>query len=370
MGFKYGQNEETINRTGINVLSFSVRDSGGGELPNWSNEIVDSAFSWLPVEILGTTLSLKLYPQEFHRTQPNRVDTNQLGVFTENFDAKGDMDVWGPSVPQWFIKGHTGFTARNINGTPVDGYQYYMGLYNFFMSYMKENIYRLKMDRPLPPVRMLLNNWADSWQDLWYVEPMALPTKIRTAERPMLYMYEIHFIGVIPYVGGDLIPDAITTSIANTNARLLAVARSLMNQIGQLGLLRGFIPSSLVSQYDNLSGDLGTFNAGLLSGPTNAASVLSTLSQTVGMIGQVDSFARNCVTQIAGPLSPLYQIMHTVKQIKCGLLTLSQLPIDIYGDLKNDVKDLISCVTASGCGTTLSTSNIGSFHSYPSVLGR
>ena len=52
-------------------------------------------------------------------------------------------------------------------------------------------------------------------------------------------------------------------------------------------------------------------------------------------------------------LSPLFFLVNTYKQLKCALLTLIALPLDLYTSAYDVVDSLIRSLKASGCGTTL-----------------
>ncbi len=362
----------TKSKTKISAITFEVHE-GGVLLPNWthghlSNDLGTSsmvtpgpnaiAIYDIPSALQGTAFTLPIYPQELQRIQPARVEILPGVSMDENLQPVSNVDVWGMSPPSWSLRGNTGWRLRKIGADEfVDGYMFFVALFNFFENFFKENAARMSdPTHSKPLVQMLFYNWSDTFQDAWYVIPRGLPTKIRTSDKPLLYMYEISLQGIRPFISSTKVNDEIANNVGNYDARRVAIQKSLSNSTSDLQAIMGgasgsLLPSSVQQSFNTaLTGVQGVMDK--ISAPITAfKDVATSVSSTLTQLNTFKTQMTNVI--IEQPLSELWGAIHAVNNIVCGLKSLASFNIDAFNDLDSEWQDLMSSIMGSGCGTTL-----------------
>lgn len=352
-------------KNAVHAITFEAREYDDSKMisDSWTHgqlnlEAISEQEHSIPSQFRGASLTLPFYVSEIQRTQSNRIDILPINTYTKEFMPQAYIDSWGWSTPQWALKGNTGWGTRYVylgnEQVGIDGYMTFVALYLFFENYQKENLYRLQEGKM--PVQLLFYNWADTFQDMWYVEPIAVPTKQRSSDKPLLYNYDIQLIGVKPYTSTIKVSDDIAKAISNYNVRCIAVSESLSKNIDTLNSLESTVPKSLRSDFGSLMTDIEDIQSATSVGLSGLQTVASDVKNTVK---DVNIFMNGLSAATRGILSPVFTLTNTFKQVRCGLLTLIKLPTNIEDAFKSDINNLINAVTASGCGTTLRQGAIG-----------
>ena len=352
------QTDFTRQETKINALTFEVHDING-KLKTWTHGQEDEKIkNGLPEKFTGTSLTLPLYPQELMRNQAIRTSVTQSIGFSEDYQPVGIVDNWGMNAPKWTIKGHTGWVLRKIGNIEIDGYTAYIALYNFFVNYQKENFHRIKSQKDKSKVNIVMFNWPDSFQDFWYVEPLAIPTKMRNISKPLYYQYEINLIGVKPFSNHEKVVDPIALIVGDNESRIKAIHNVLDDKTTELNTYTdaSYLPKKLQNSMTSVITEVKGIKDLIATNLSGVKNVLTTVNNTITEIITFENDLKNAVTNV---LSPIYDIVYIVNDIKCGLQTLATLPLDFYSELSSDVENLISALKGSGCSTTLGTGKAG-----------
>ncbi len=364
--YKIGQTEFSKRKTEVNAITFEVQDDKGNRLKEgWTHGQEDSDLKGsdvaIPDKFLGTTITLPLYPTEITRTQPIRTNVVQSPGFSDTYQPIGIIDNWGMGLPKWTIRGHTGWgTRRLLGGTvEIDGYMAYVALYNFFVNYQKENFHRIKSEKKKPKIQLALFNWSDSFQDFWYVEPLGLPTKIRNAGKPLYYQYELNLIGIKPFVWGDKTIDPIAQAVGDNEARIITIHGTLKDKLIQVGEHKNatYIPKYLQTTMGTIIVAVEDIRDVIAVGVSGVKTFLTKVDNT---ITDITDFVDDLKDGVRDLLSPVFELIHLLVEIKCGLQTLTKIPMEFYSELVSDISNLVNALKSSGCGTTLRAGGLGS----------
>jgi hypothetical protein len=353
----------SISKAEMNKIIFTIYDNDDNRIMNWSSEIASDLDMELPGTLFGTTLVLPLYPQEIQRTQSIKTDIMALSTYTGSFNAQGYAENWGMGLPKWTIKAHTGYKARYVNNVLVDGYTANMAIHNFFTNYAKENLFRLKTNGAMSPVKILFHNVPDTWQDLWFVVPESLPVKNRNIEHPLFYNYQLSLVGIVPFADSDVVFDNISNSVTDMNGRVSAIASSLSNVLLTATTIALIVPGVLLESYNAIIINARAILVALTNNEiTN--SILLAASTTLTSIGALEILL---LGRVSSGTSQLYNVINYLKYIKCAMRTLVALPIDSSDSYNDSINNLIDSVNWDGCGTTI---NIGrkSINNYGDAL--
>lgn len=347
-----------------------VTDGGGSPISGWDSRITTSS---------EPAYTFQINPTDLIRSQPMRSEVTPSICFDADTNPVGLVQVWGEGLPTWTIRGHTGFRmARGQGGQQaLDGYQAYALLFELFEAYAKQNVLALKDMKP--PNQMVLINWSDTFQDWWFVEPTKLPDKIRSCDRPMYYFYDINLVGVKPFSTITKVSDSIANNVNRPDIRIVAVADSIKRNKVALDEM-GELMTSAGANYGGLNSYLGTTinNTAITDFPTKIRNTYADIKDKVEQmlyqntifknmqkavyiaqttVNTINNAINDIKTTVKTVLSPLFGLVNVYKQLKCALLTLIKLPIDLVSSSIDSIKQLIASLKASGCGTTLISDN-------------
>ena len=367
--YRAGYTPATKEATAINAITFEIRDGDDNTVKDWTFDSSITRYATddlLPPEFSGTSITLPLYPTDIVRSQPSRVEVTPSLSFDSNYMPQGHVDVWGLGLPRWELRGNTGWGTRKLRVSSkqtieMDGYMSYLALYTFFESYHRENIYRMQQNPPQPLVQLLFYNWADAYQDYWYVEPLSLPSKIRSADRPLLYSYELTLIGVKEYASTDNVNDELAKAISDNDARVQKVYGALSD----LAVTLNGWAESIDSAVQSVQAPLLSFTQEVQSISDNIALGLGAVKNVLVSVTNAVTTADGLILQlknaaVSNPLSQAFSVINQIRQVKCGLQVLASLPVDLAGEFSSDVSNLQKALLTNGCGTTLrGTANIG-----------
>jgi len=347
------------------TITFMVTDSGGSPMGSWDSRISASS---------KPSYTFNINPTDLIRNQPMRSEVTPSICFDADTSPTGLVQTWGEGLPTWTIRGHTGY-SQGAQG--VDGFQAYVALYQMFEAYAKQNVLLLKDNKP--PCQMIFINWADTFQDWWFVEPTKIPDKIRSCDRPLYYFYDINLVGVKPYANVMKVTDAISTTVNRPDIRLPKVAASIKAQKESLdafgdkmyassleaGGLNSYIgsiinPNSITdfpTKIRNAYADIKDRVEQILYKNTIFTNIQKAVYIAQTTINVINNAINDIKTTVKTVLSPLYGLVNVYKQLKCALMTLITLPIDLVSSSINSIKQLIASLKASGCGTTITSDN-------------
>jgi hypothetical protein len=223
-------------------------------------------------------------------------------------------------------------------------------MHNFFENYKKENLFRMQQaDKPL--VQLMFLNHSERFQDWWYVEPTKIPDKHRSADRPLSYNYDIQLVGVKPFMANEKVDDTIARSVGDYGARAKELQKAIEKNLKAIDKfeLPG-IAKSVMAKIAQVKGYIKTVSDALKAGMAAVKKVMKIIKTVVDAIIDVVNDLKQLVRSA---FSNIYELIHSMQQVKCACETVFKFPIDLYSDINSDIRQLKKKLQQSGCGTSM-----------------
>lgn len=296
--------------------------------------------------------TLTLNPQSLTRVQPgkNAITETMLGHWADSI---------GLAAPRWDIKGNFGYYRKfkPFTEEETDGYQAFMEFNNFVRTYFDENKRRtLESDSNIDLIQMWFIDWEDN--DYWVIEPTGMPEKQRTSARPLFRDYVFGFVGLKDLLReGDRDQDNLTKQIDEERDRRIEIVADVLDQENARikAILEGVEATGLteliITRINVVSALIDDFAEG----------VQEIFDQTIGALTEVISSIDGTVESLVGlaraadPNLEIADLIDSLRQTKCGFVTLVSYPEVFEDGLENNLASLEALYTNSGCSSTIPT---------------
>jgi len=285
-------------------------------------------------------VTLPILPEEISRRWPAKSTPRQTpeGVH---------LDTFGLGLPEWTIRGHTGWRKRLVDGRETDGKQAWMALDGLFEAYFRvSRDVAMQGSGPMPEMRLHLFEDHAHWQ----VEPDGLPLVQRHKQRPLLYQYTVRLTGL-----RDL-------------TKPMAGGMDLAERLKDAGLERpGLIRASMTTSLDAITAgrleqaalthvDQATLDGWVQAGMKIRDSIDAAAGTVTSEIATVRSWVqtgRDLADTMVGYTRPLFQTIHDVHQLVCAGYTLASYPHLFGVRLSGVMADLRGLFVNAGCSSTI-----------------